>query len=108
MHYEEMSVRVQPSAPWYDDSVRVARADKRHSERAWAKVKPDSTLGAFRASCLKYNATIKSSKRNYDINKTMEANTSGMFRLVKELTTITTPSLPTRDDDMSAIHILMW
>jgi hypothetical protein len=93
------SMVLRPNAPWYDESLRSAKQEKRRHERTWMKFKQDSDRQVYTESCKAYTRQLEQAKRDYHRNKISECDDRQLFRLVDGMTRPTsTPTLPSHDD----------
>ena len=81
---KEMILR--PNAPWYDESLRLAKQEKRRHERLWMKSKLECDRQIYAESCKAYTRKLDRTKCDYHRNKISECNDRQLFRLVDGMT----------------------
>ncbi|XP_072017811.1 uncharacterized protein [Amphiura filiformis] len=83
----EREISLRPHAPWYDDSLRASKREKRRLERKWIKSGLTIDKQIFHSFCSDYRTSLESAKRVYYNTKLSNCNQRELFRTVDKLTT---------------------
>ncbi len=78
-------VSLRPKAPWYTDSVRSSKREKRRLERKWQKSKLTVDHVAFRNQCHQYKKDLDKAKTEFHCAQISACDTRQMFKLVNQL-----------------------
>ena len=62
-------ITLRPHAPWFDDSLRAAKQDKRRLERKWRKTRLEIDCQRYRDICDDYHKLLDKAKSTYHIDK---------------------------------------
>ncbi len=74
-------VSLRPKAPWYTDSVRSSKREKRRLERKWQKSKLTLDHVAFRNQCHQYKKDLDKAKTEFHYAQISDQ----MFKLFNKL-----------------------
>lgn len=82
----ERSVFVRPNCPWYSDSLRCSKRNKRRLERKYRKSKLEIDRQNFRDACKSYRRALNDAKRSFHNDRICESDSKQLFRIVDSLT----------------------
>ncbi|XP_072016947.1 uncharacterized protein [Amphiura filiformis] len=85
-------VSLRPKAPWYTESLRRAKTEKRQAERKWLKSRLTVDKEIHREKCRQYKNDLHSAKRDYYCDQISGCDTKQMFRLVNRLSVYKPPN----------------
>lgn len=95
---QERSTTLRPHAPWYSDSLRSLKREKRRSERKWVRSGLEIHKQIHRETSKRYYDAIKEAKQTYYKNKVMNSDQKQLFQLIDGLFKIKgTHILPSHD-----------
>ncbi|XP_071482972.1 uncharacterized protein [Diadema antillarum] len=98
---EEKDVIMRPHAPWYTQSLRRAKQERRKKERRARKTKLTLNKEIYKDSCKSYNKELLQAKSNYFLEKVGVADSRALFRLASSLSAPTSQTvLPEHDSDL--------
>ena len=78
-------ISLRPKAPWYTESLRRVKTEKRKAERKWLKSRLSVDKEALREKCRQYKRDLDDAKRDYYCEQISGCDTRQMFRLVNNL-----------------------
>ena len=81
-------ITLRPHAPWYDDTVRKAKREKRQYERRWQSSKLEVDRHLYRDQCARYNSILNTAKRNHHKSQIEECDDRDLFRLVNRMSCV--------------------
>jgi len=79
-------ITLRPHAPWFNDSLRVAKQDKRRLERKWRKTRLEVDRQRYRDSCDDYHNLLRKAKSTYHIEKLASCDQRDLFREIEKMT----------------------
>ena len=82
----ERTVILRPHAPWYTESLRIAKQERRRRERKWLKSGLTVDKESYKAQCEYYKSLLTKSKTEFHTNQIAEANQRDLFRVIDKLT----------------------
>ena len=82
----ERTVTLRPHAPWYNESLRIARQERRRRERKWLRSRLTVDKENYREQCETYKALLTKSKTDYHSKEVQNAGQRELFRVVDKLT----------------------
>ncbi|XP_072030156.1 uncharacterized protein [Amphiura filiformis] len=95
----DRTVILRPHAPWYTDSLRAAKQERRRRERKWLQTDLTVHKELYEEQCEEYKLLLERSKTEYHSNQVTEANQRDLFRVVDKLSTPkSTCNLPDHED----------
>ena len=93
------TVVLRPHAPWYCDSLREAKREKRRCERKYMATDLTVHKEIYQEQCKKYNEQLASAKAEFHRKQISDAEDSNLFRIVDKLTKPKSEgTLPTHED----------
>ncbi|XP_072022447.1 uncharacterized protein [Amphiura filiformis] len=75
----QRSVILRPHAPWYTDTLRAAKQEKRRLERKWLKSKQ------FKQQCIQYKDLLNKAKNEFHRSQITDSEPKDLFRVVDKL-----------------------
>lgn len=81
----ERSVILRPHAPWYSDTLRDAKQEKRRLERKWQKSGLTVHKDLYRQQCATYRNLLNSAKSNYHCCQIAQCDQRNLFRIIDNL-----------------------
>ena len=79
------NISLRPKAPWYTNSVRDSKKEKRKLERKWQKSNLTVDHIAFRDQCQQYKKDLDKAKTEYHCDKVSACDSRQLFQLVNQL-----------------------
>lgn len=81
------SVSLRPRAPWFNDTIKEAKVDRRRLERTFRNSKLESDKEAYKEQCVVVNSLILSSKQSYfrDMVSDSEGDQKALHRIMDRL-----------------------
>ncbi len=93
------TVVLRPHAPWYCDTLREAKREKRRCERKYKTTNLTVHKEIYKDQCKKYQEQLTSAKTNFHRQQIADAEDRNLFRIVDTLTKPKAESaLPSHDD----------
>ena len=83
---KERTVVLRPHAPWYTESLRLAKQERRRRERKWIKSGLTVDKELYKEQCGEYKQLLIKSKTEYHSNEVADANQRDLFRVIDKLT----------------------
>ena len=83
---KEKTVVLRPHAPWYTESLRAAKQEKRRRERKWLKSGLTVDKESFKEKCSEYQQQLLSTKTEFHSSEVADANQRDLFRVIDRLT----------------------
>ena len=83
---KEKTVVLRPHAPWYTESLRAAKQEKRRRERKWLKSGLTVDKESFKEKCSEYQQQLLSTKTEFHSREVADANQRDLFRVIDRLT----------------------
>ena len=94
----ERKISLRPHAPWYDDSLRASKREKRRLERKWVKSGLAIDREIFHTHCEEYRSALETAKVEHYNNKLSNSNQRQLFRTVDRLSNAkSSKTLPSHD-----------
>ena len=81
----ERTVVLRPHAPWYTDSLRVAKQERRRHERKWLRTGLTVHKESYMEYCEEYNTLLSRAKIDYHSKQVTDANQRDLFRVIDKL-----------------------
>ena len=81
------TIAFRPDAQWYNDEIRMAKQQRRHSERKWRKTGLTVDRDLYMADRTKVNDLIHSAKQNY-YREIIQSNKNDSKRLFQSVNTL--------------------
>ena len=78
---------MRPHAPWYTDSLRVAKQERRRRERKWQKSELTVDKESFKEQCSEYKQLLTKSKTEFHSNEVVDSTKRDLFRVIDKFTT---------------------
>lgn len=78
-------ISLRPKAPWYTDSLRDLKRNKRHLERKWLKSQLTVDKEIFHEECKNYKQALNEAKIDYHCSQIAECDSRQLFRIVDKL-----------------------
>ncbi len=95
----ERSIILRPHAPWYTDSLRAEKQERRRRERKWQKTGLTVDKHSYQEQCDNYNNLLAKTKTDYHSNEVAESCQRDLFRVVDKLCSPkVTKSLPAHEN----------
>nr|XP_054757867.1 uncharacterized protein LOC129263982 [Lytechinus pictus] len=85
----ERNVILRPESPWYTDTLREAKRDRRRSERRMINSGLQVHRDIYRAQCQTYHKLLLKAKRDFYLEKIEASSQRGLYKLVKTLSSST-------------------
>ena len=79
------SITVRPNAPWFNDSLRAMKSQRRTLERKYLSTRLEVHRQMYRDQCQIYTAALHSAKSTYYKAKTGESDNNQLFSMVNGL-----------------------
>ena len=79
------SITLRPNAPWFNDSLRAMKSQRRKLERKYLSTRLEVHRQMYRDQCQIYTATLHSAKSTYYKAKISESDNYQLFRMVDGL-----------------------
>lgn len=96
---KEREIILRPHAPWYTDSLRAQKQERRRRERRWIKTGLTVHKELYQEQCTNYNNLIAKAKTEYHTNEVSESSQRDLFRVVDKLCSPkVTNSLPVHEN----------
>ena len=83
---KERTVVLRPHAPWYTESLRLAKQERGRRERKWIKSGLTVDKDLYKEQCGEYKQLLIKSKTEYHSNEVADANQRDLFRVIDKLT----------------------
>ena len=83
----EKDIILRPHAPWYTESLRKAKRERRQCERRWLRSGLTVDKESYQQHCKIYNSLLYKSKTEYHSNQIAESSDRNLFRIVDKLST---------------------
>ena len=81
----QRSVVLRPHAPWYSDTLRLAKQEKRRLERKWHKSGLTVHKDLYSQQCVTYKNLLISAKSNYHCSEIAQCDQRNLFRVIDNL-----------------------
>eukprot|EP00057_Strongylocentrotus_purpuratus_P003585 XP_003726953.1 PREDICTED: uncharacterized protein LOC100892737 [Strongylocentrotus purpuratus] len=81
----EKEIILRPKAPWYTNTLRNAKRERRKSERRMTKTGLTVYRMEYGKQCCAYYKLLDSAKADYFLDKVSSCNQQSLFRVVKTL-----------------------
>ncbi|XP_048587372.1 uncharacterized protein LOC125570182 [Nematostella vectensis] len=79
------SVTLRPYSPWYDDSLRLLKRQKRKAERRYVSSRLEIHRQMYEEKCRAYSIALNVAKRNFYKDQISGSNQTQLFRLIDGL-----------------------
>ncbi|XP_048586160.1 uncharacterized protein LOC125568284 [Nematostella vectensis] len=79
------SVTLRPYSPWYDDSLRLLKRQKRKVERRYVSSRLEIHRQMYVEKCRAYSTALNVAKRNFSKDQISCSNQTQLFRLIDGL-----------------------
>ena len=76
------AVTLRPHSPWFNDSLRKLKTEKRRLERQWMKSGLEIHKQLFIKHMTEYYAVVKATKTEYYKNKIADADQNRLFKVI--------------------------
>lgn len=94
----QRSVFVRPHAPWYNDTLRSLKQEKRRWERKWLKSKLQVDKAIFKEKSDEYQKCLTKAKTEFHQSEICESDPKNLLKVVDKLSNPrATQSLPSHD-----------
>lgn len=95
------TVTLRPHSPWFDDSLRKLKTEKRQLELKWMKSGLEIQKLIFINHMTEYYAVVKATKTGYYKNKIADADQNRLFKVIDSFFHVEKAvSLPHHDCDL--------
>ncbi|XP_072037296.1 uncharacterized protein [Amphiura filiformis] len=81
----QRSVILRPHAPWYTDTLRAAKQERRRLERKWLKSKLVVDKEQFKQQCVQYKDLLNKAKNKFHRSQITDSEPKDLFRVVDKL-----------------------
>ena len=82
---KEREITLRPHAPWYNDTLRDAKREKRRCERKWKKSKLEVHKQKYKEQCRTFKTLLDKEKSSYHSDQVASANQKELFRVIGRL-----------------------
>ncbi len=95
---QDKEIILRPHAPWYTDSLRKAKQERRQSERRWLRTGLTVHKQSYQDQCETYRSLLNKTKTEYHSKQIAETSDRSLFRIINKLSSPTPDkSLPIHD-----------
>ncbi|WAR04637.1 LOW QUALITY PROTEIN: hypothetical protein MAR_020006, partial [Mya arenaria] len=95
-------ITIRPNTPWYNDSLRAAKRNRRKAERKMRKSNLTVHTEIYKEACIIYNKLMLQTKKDYYSSKLKKTVTIGVtFLNSQTLSWVRDTVLPSTDNDKS-------
>ena len=100
------AVTLRPHSPWFNDSLRKLKTEKRRLERQWMKSGLEIHEQIFTNHVTEYYAVVKATKTRYYKNKIVDADQNRLFKVIDSFFLVEKAvSLPRHDCDLKLANM---